>query len=436
MKNDNNIIIEKFHKPLLKRWSPNDLKRAIQNTIIPRFLKKDLRRHFDGFFVPADWFSFKEILRNIDKDSFEIVNIGKPGTCECEISCSLDISPEDATKLIYGDPKEKKYGGIIYNEAFAEKLEIIGITRQDESPDADAEEPDEYDDSEEESEEEPAESSEEEPDEVEESISIKKFIDVYHKIILEADIPEEETEEPEDIPEEESDGEEDDEESENANVEKLKLTIEFKFDNVEFKPGENAKLKPRDYFNPNYLTQLSGNVYFLFNDNEETLIKVGTVSYSPKRTEDMDPPPKVSLKENLKNLWNDTTNRERPADFGVAGVLAKNAFKKMAGGIFNAVVGNEVQPETVEINFDKRLAYKNNLKRERDKQSKARHDQALSNTEDESIVDRIKNELVSINEEKFTLAITPPDKARKIKIAVKARGIGTTFLSMTIQMEV
>jgi len=91
-----------------------------------------------------------------------------------------------------------------------------------------------------------------------------------------------------------------------------------------------------------------------FKTTEGNMVKIGTMTIKPQRTKADYPPPKPpTLTEYLKKLWNEPTS-----DFGIAGIYAKRALKKVGTSIINKF--EKIQDYYVNVKIDKGVLYTNN----------------------------------------------------------------------------
>lgn len=130
----------------------------------------------------------------------------------------------------------------------------------------------------------------------------------------------------------------------------LKFDILFSF----YKPKfvENAKQSKR--INPNYLKSIVGNIYLVFDDNEDLSINVGTCEYFQSRYANMDPP--KPLKDQIKDMW-DKPNK----DFGLLGSLVSKGIGAATTGLTGGLFSKTVQEENFEITINEKFNFSNNV---------------------------------------------------------------------------
>jgi hypothetical protein len=130
---------------------------------------------------------------------------------------------------------------------------------------------------------------------------------------------------------------------------KLTFTLLISFNKPTF--VENVKQAKR--INPNYLKSIKGNVFFIFNNQDDYPINVGTCEYFQSRYANMDPP--KPLKDQIKDMW-DKPNK----DFGLLGSLVAkgigSATTAIAGGLFSKTV----QEENFDLDIDEKFSFSNN----------------------------------------------------------------------------
>lgn len=310
----NKIISESYHRQLGLMWTESSAKRSISNMLKKGFNIDDVLADFDNFLVPKKWFSFKKLFSakpEIKIDSFSGKN------CTIQVIYTQNFSENEIKNLIYGkEGKKEKIGGIIYNEELTSHLEHFEFKLPpdlQENPDNDEEGED--DDLAEDS---PNDSSAD--DGLEESASTKN----KKPIIMEA-----------------------------SNNIPTGIKVIFYFSRVNY----IKNIKARQMKNPNYIESFSGNVYLGFGDpdNEDGLIKLGTVTYAQSRFANMNPP--KPIKDQIKEMW-DKPNK----DFGMWGNLAQKGMAAAANGIFGGLFSKTIQEESLDIKLDNKFQYNNNTK--------------------------------------------------------------------------
>jgi len=118
---------------------------------------------------------------------------------------------------------------------------------------------------------------------------------------------------------------------------------------------------------------------------------------------------------------------DRPTDFGVAGVLAKQTFKRMLGGVAREGDVTVVQYEEVKINLKQNFSYQQAFKREEDREEAEIEAAEKAGSGAESIKEKILRD-ITYNDSKLQLEIN--DSKRNMKISVKYGGAVLLILNV------
>ena len=291
-----NLILESYHRQFGLMWTESAAKKSIENMLKKGFNVEDILADFDDFLVPKKWFSFKKLFSSKPKiqiDSFSGKN------CKIIATYSKDLSDDEMNSLVYGkDDKKKKIGGIIYNEALTPQLADFGFEIPSDAKGAEQESNDEDNDS-----------------ELDESVNT-----AFNNIIIEE-----------------------------SGSKPKKINVVFNFTKVNY----IKNIKARQMKNPNYIESFSGSVYLGFDDSEDKLIKLGTITYAQSRYANMNPP--KPIKDQIRDMWNKPNK-----DFGMWGTLAQKGMQAAANGIFGGLFSQTVQEESLDIKLEEKFQYNNN----------------------------------------------------------------------------
>lgn len=406
-----NIIAEKYVPSVnpFAKWNADRFVKTTK-TILKKTLDEDLLAdRFDNVLVPKKWFSWKPVFANLKEDNIEVVGAGIKGGCKVSVIYEYELKDKEFTGLIFGDEKDEKYGGLIYNKEFQGALKDAGINTPSENLDTS-----DLDDSE-------AESELDVSDlEVDESIDERLFKAYRHVITEQAESLMMKVTfqltcimEPKAL-------------EEQVERHNRRLIIEQDEKKEDKKPAAEVDMKPEDYLNPNYLTLLKGNIVLWFNDVKAG--RIGSIKIIPKRTKDMEFKLPYTLTRAISNLWSGTkgifsdTMKNPATDFGIAGVAAK----KMIGAPLSALGHSLTDPfktvakRRINVTIEPKFQYTANFKNAEDREN-AVDDETSERNSDEykaNVKDKIEQAILSTNSSLKVVVNDHEDNGKTVSVSI------------------
>lgn len=304
---------------------------------------KDILSEFNGQIVDKSCFKWENVFKGTPTT---VVKTGGNYGMRIFISYSYELKAEELKSFIFGTESK---AGLIYNPNFEETLKNCGflkeqdpIHKNDEGGGNDGNS-----------------GGDGEDDDFNESVSYNDILKIYNNIIFEEEDSSDDYSD-EDQPEDESFGDEGDEGgegSEKKNVpkmpESLPIKLKFVFNGFSLsnKVKDPDRKKPKNKFNSDYIVKCDGKAILVFGEGESE--KIGSFTYFPKRTGNMEP--KETAAEKFKKAFADAWNKA-PADKITPGYDVSVVAAKMAGDALKGALGGifTVQKEGFDFTLDKK----------------------------------------------------------------------------------